>query len=149
VVGSGSAGGAIGLLASRHAASDLRRVAPLAGTLIAWALLGLIVFGVWIARGNTTTREPDKTSDWPSINAEMIEGARNVSAKAWLLAIAIGSGVTGEFLLLSRNLWWLTAAPLCAGGAWLLYRRSAEDIRAMVEPMDEPTTRFWNRTRSP
>jgi hypothetical protein len=139
----------VGAVATRRAAEDVKTVAPFAGFMIAWAVLCVVVFATSMTRDNRKGGLPTSTSDWKVINAEIVANAEQASSKAWLIAMAVGFGITAELLVLSRSLTWLISAPFLFGGALLLYRRSATDAKSMVRSMDATTKRFWNRTRSP
>jgi hypothetical protein len=147
----GAAGALTGAAITRHSAQELRRVSVVAGLIFGWAVLGLVAAWVSMAAERRKEGAPSTSgsSDWPAINAEMVREAERIAARAWLFSLTIGLGMTGELLLLSRSLLFLTAAPVLVLGSWLLVRRSATDARKLIAPVDPETARYWNRTRSP
>jgi hypothetical protein len=147
-----AASGAVGAVVCRLALSgsdlDLRRVAPVAGTILGWAAFCFAGFIVWAARAGRDA--PRQTSaDWTVINAELARDAERLASKAWLVGLAIGLGITGELILLTRSPLWAAAAPFVVAGAWFLSRASAKDVARLAGPPDEGTKRFWKRVRSP
>jgi len=65
-----------------------------------------------------------------------------------LLALGIGLGLSGQFVLMSRSLWAFIGAPVLVVGCWLTFRFvGPKTIRMLYGPLDEKTERFWRDKR--